>query len=94
VRGTGRHDPGTFSVLADRRMKPDPQGPPQLGLYALIGIGTLNLVSLLAGLGIGWYLDDRLGSFPAATLIGLAVGIAAGLTASWFQIRKYFTDAQ
>jgi len=74
-------------------MRPDPHGPPQLGLYALIGIGTLNLVSLLVGLGIGWYLDGRLGSFPAATLIGLAAGIAAGLTASWLQIRKYFTDA-
>jgi Putative F0F1-ATPase subunit Ca2+/Mg2+ transporter len=93
VPGTGRHDPGTLSVLADRRMTPDPQKPPQLGLYALIGIGTLNLVSLLVGLGIGWYLDGRLRSFPAATLMGLAVGIGAGLTASWFQIRKYFNDA-
>ncbi|MDQ1463896.1 MAG: hypothetical protein QOC73_837 [Actinomycetota bacterium] len=65
-----------------------------LGLYALIGIGTLNLVSLLVGLGIGWYLDRRLDSFPAATLIGLAVGVGAGITLSWFQIRKYFTDAR
>jgi F0F1-type ATP synthase assembly protein I len=60
----------------------------------LIGIGTLNLVSLLVGLGIGWYLDGRLHSFPAATLIGLCVGIVAGLAASWAQIRKYFTDTR
>ena len=73
-------------------MTSDPQRP-QLGLYALIGIGTLNLVTLLVGLGIGWYLDGRLHSFPAGTLIGLAVGIVAGLAVSWAQIRKYFTDS-
>jgi F0F1-type ATP synthase assembly protein I len=67
---------------------------PELGLYALIGLGTLNLASLLVGLGTGWYLDGLLHSFPIATLIGLAVGIGAGLTASWFQIRRYFTDAK
>ena len=74
-------------------MTPDPPRP-ELGLYALIGIGTLNLVSLLIGLGIGWFLDRRFDSFPAATLIGLAVGVGAGITLSWFQIRKYFTDAR
>ena len=71
----------------------DPERP-KLGLSALIGIGTLNLVSLLAGLGIGWYLDGRLGTFPTGALIGLGAGIVAGLTASWFQIRRYFTDAK
>ncbi|MDQ1486134.1 MAG: hypothetical protein QOJ62_1827 [Actinomycetota bacterium] len=69
------------------------RGRPELGLYALIGLGTLNLVSLLVGLGIGWFLDGQLGSSPAGTLIGLAVGIGAGVTASWFRIRKYFTDS-
>jgi hypothetical protein len=88
-----RRDPGTLPDWADRKMTSAPQRP-QLGLYALIGIGTLNLVSLLVGLGIGWFLDGRFHSFPAATLIGLAVGIAAGLTTSWLQIRRYFTDAK
>jgi hypothetical protein len=74
-------------------MTSDPQRP-QLGLYALVGIGTLNLVSMLLGLGIGWYLDGQIHSFPAGTLIGLAVGIVSGLTASWLQIRKYFTDTR
>jgi F0F1-type ATP synthase assembly protein I len=74
-------------------MTSDPQRP-QLGLYALVGIGTVNLVSMLLGLGIGWYLDDQIHSFPVGTLIGLAVGIFAGLTASWLQIRKYFTDTR
>jgi F0F1-type ATP synthase assembly protein I len=65
------------------------RGRRELGLYALVGIGTLNLASLVVGLGAGWFVDSRLGSFPACTLAGLALGIGAGLTASWFQIRKY-----
>ena len=93
VRGTDRRDPGTLPVAAPHRMTTDRQRP-QLGLYALIGIGTLNLVSLLIGLGIGWFVDGRLHSFPAATLIGLASGIGVGLTISWLQIRRYFSDAK
>lgn len=67
------------------------RGRPELNLYALVGIGTLNLGTLVLGLGIGWFIDGRIGTFPVVTLVGLMVGIAAGLTASWFQIRKYFT---
>jgi F0F1-type ATP synthase assembly protein I len=74
-------------------MSADPPRP-ELGLYALIGIGTLNLVCLLVGLGTGWFLDGQFDSFPAATLIGLAVGVGTGVILSWFQIRKYFTDAR
>ena len=68
------------------------RGRPELNLYALVGIGTLNLGSLLIGLGIGWFIDGRISSFPVCTLVGLAVGIGTGLTASWFQIRRYFND--
>jgi F0F1-type ATP synthase assembly protein I len=70
------------------------RGRPELNIYALVGIGTLNLGSLLIGLGIGWFIDGRVGSFPVCTLVGLVVGIGAGLTASWFRIRKYFTDSK
>ncbi len=68
------------------------RGRPELNLYALVGIGTLNLGSLVLGLGIGWFIDGRTGTFPVVTLMGLMIGIAAGLTASWFQIRKYFSN--
>jgi F0F1-type ATP synthase assembly protein I len=70
------------------------RGRPELNLYALVGIGTLNLGSLLLGLGIGWFIDSRASTFPVVTLIGLMAGIAAGLTASWFQIRKYFSKTR
>ena len=72
-------------------MSPD-RARPALSGYTLVGIGSLNLATLLAGLGLGWFIDGRLGSFPACALVGLAVGIAAGLTLSWLQIRKYLTD--
>lgn len=64
-----------------------------LGVFALIGLGSLNLGSLLLGLGVGWFVDRRLDTSPIFTLIGLAVGITAGIVASWFQIRRYFTNA-
>ncbi len=70
------------------------RGGRELGLYALIGIGTLNFASLLVGLGVGWLADGLLHSFPVLTLAGLALGIGAGLTASWFQIRKYLGPRQ
>ena len=72
-------------------MTPD-RGRPELNLYALVGLGALNLGSLLLGLGIGWFVDGQVGTFPALTLVGLMVGIATGLAASWFQIRKYFSN--
>jgi len=68
------------------------RGRPELTLYALVGIGTLNLGSLLIGLGVGWFVDGQVGTFPVVTLVGLMVGIGAGLTLSWFQIRKYFSN--
>jgi len=68
------------------------RGRPELNLYTLVGIGTLNLGSLLIGLGIGWFIDGQVGSFPVGTLVGLVVGIGVGLVASWVQIRKYFHD--
>ncbi|HEX7107195.1 MAG TPA: AtpZ/AtpI family protein [Acidothermaceae bacterium] len=70
------------------------RGRPELNLYALVGLGALNLGSLLLGLGIGWFVDGRIGTFPTLTLVGLMVGIATGVTASWFQIRKYFSDTR
>lgn len=75
------------------RGRPD-RGKAELNLYALVGIGALNFGSLLIGLGVGWFVDGRVGSFPVCTLVGLVVGIGAGLVASWLRIRKYFTDVR
>lgn len=70
------------------------RGRPQLGLYALVGIGSLNVGTLVTGLVIGWLADGWLGTFPALTITGLGVGIVAGLTASWLRIRAYFAHPE
>jgi ATP synthase protein I len=69
------------------------RGRSALGVSTLIRLGSMNLGSLLLGLGVGWFVDRQLDSSPVFVLIGLAVGIAAGLTASWMQIRRYLTNS-
>jgi len=47
--------------------------PPRLRDLAGIG-GTIALM-VAGGLGLGWLLDDQVGTSPLLTLIGLAVGV-------------------
>lgn len=70
----------------------DDQPKPTLDVWALVGIGSLNLASLLAGMGLGWLADSRLDSTPALTLAGMAVGIAVGIVGTWFRIRPFLRD--
>jgi hypothetical protein len=63
--------------------------PPNLSAWDLVGLGGLNLACLLVGLLVGWLVDDAAGTSPAFTLGGLALGIGAGIVASWFRIRTF-----
>jgi F0F1-type ATP synthase assembly protein I len=45
----------------------------------LVGLGTTLAVTVLAGLGGGYWLDGRLGTRPAFLLIGGALGVGAAL---------------
>jgi hypothetical protein len=38
---------------------------------------------------LGWLADQALGSDPALTLTGLALGIAGGLAGCWVQVRRF-----
>jgi len=55
----------------------------------LAGLGALNLACLVAGLALGWFVDDRLSATPVFTLAGLACGIAAGIWGSWLLVRPF-----
>jgi ATP synthase protein I len=47
---------------------------------ALIGqVGLIIVVSILLGIGAGLFVDHLLHSTPIATLIGLLLGLAAGV---------------
>jgi len=44
-----------------------------------LGVGTTLAVTVLAGLGGGYWLDDRLGTRPLLLLLGGTLGLGAGL---------------
>jgi ATP synthase protein I len=47
---------------------------------ALLGqVGLLIVIPTLLGLGLGLFIDRQLHSTPIATLIGLLLGLAAGV---------------
>lgn len=68
------------------------RGRPEFNLYTLVGIGAINVGSVLTGLVVGWLIDGQTGAFPVSTLLGLLIGIAIGLITSWLRIRDYFTQ--
>ena len=45
----------------------------------LLGLGTTLAVTVLAGLGGGYWLDGRLGTRPVFLLLGGAVGLGAAM---------------
>ncbi len=59
-----------------------------LGAWGFLGLGGLNFATILAGFGLGWLADTKLGSSPVWTLVGLALGVAAGIAGSWVRIRQ------
>jgi len=64
-------------------------GSSSFSLSTLAGLGLANACSLVAGLGLGHYLDGRLDTGPVFVLIGIAAGLALGLVGSFVQIRRY-----
>jgi F0F1-type ATP synthase assembly protein I len=61
---------------------PEPGREPDPNLRLLgdvLSFGWVLPACLAAGGGLGWFLDDRLGSFPAGTAILGLLGFLAGL---------------
>lgn len=62
---------------------------PSLNVRDLVGLGAVLVGSVVVGLGVGWWLDARLGHAPIFTLLGLAVGVVAGVWVSWLRVREF-----
>lgn len=60
-----------------------------LNAWSLLGIGSYNVVCVMAGMALGWFLDGRLGTTPGLTLTGLALGVVAGVVGTWHRIRSF-----
>ena len=61
----------------DDQQRPDLSGWSSLALLGQVGL-TIAL-SMLLGIGLGLFIDHQLNSAPVATLIGLLLGLAAGV---------------
>lgn len=63
------------------------RGAAYLALFSEIGF--VLLVTTLAGVGLGYWADTRLGTVPLFVLIGLFVGMGIGARAVWLLISRF-----
>jgi F0F1-type ATP synthase assembly protein I len=54
----------------------------------LVGLGGMLAGAVVLGMVLGLLVDHVAGTSPAFTLVGLAVGIAAGAFAFWARVRS------
>ncbi len=60
------------------------------GYLALFSeIGLLLLVTTLAGVAAGYWVDQRLGTLPVFVLIGFLAGAGAGTVGIWRLISRF-----
>ena len=52
-------------------------------------VGTINAVSVLLAMAIGWGIDHVLGTTPLFILLGLPLGILGGVVATVRVVRDY-----
>ena len=62
---------------------------PAPGIMVFAGLGLLNAVCLLVGLGIGWLVDRSLHTLPIFLFVGLLVGITVGALATRSELRRW-----
>jgi F0F1-type ATP synthase assembly protein I len=62
------------------------------GWPSLLGMGVALALLLVAGLAVGWVIDDFAHTLPIFTLVGLVVGIAAATRYAYVEFRKFYRD--
>jgi F0F1-type ATP synthase assembly protein I len=68
--------------MADRHPDPSFRG------RDLVGLGGMLAGAVVVGLVLGLLLDHVAGTSPTFTLVGIAVGIAAGVVGFWVRVRS------
>ena len=63
------------------------RGGAYLALFSEIGL--VLLVTTLAGVGVGYFVDTRLGSLPLFVLVGFLVGGAMGARAVYVLVSRF-----
>jgi F0F1-type ATP synthase assembly protein I len=66
------------------------RGTAYLALFSEIAF--VLLVTTLAGVGLGYWADTRLGTVPLFVLIGLFVGMGIGARAVWLLISRFLAQ--
>jgi F0F1-type ATP synthase assembly protein I len=52
-------------------------------------IGLVLLVTTLVGVGLGYWIDTRLGTVPLFVLIGVFAGMAVGARSVWLTVSRF-----
>lgn len=62
------------------------------GWSTLLGMGVVVALLFGSGLALGWYLDSVLHTSPILAIVGLALGLAAGVYYSIVQFRTFMKE--
>lgn len=62
------------------------------GWSTLLGIGTVTASMFAMGIALGWFADRLLHTFPILVLVGLTLGLAAGVYYTVVQFRSFMKD--
>jgi F0F1-type ATP synthase assembly protein I len=65
-----------------------------LGLSSLLNLGAVSAGSLGAGIALGWWLDELLHTSPIMVLVGIAVGLAGGISYTVVAVRSVLKREQ
>jgi hypothetical protein len=68
--------------------------PGRTGAYLALfsEVGIVLLVAILAGVGIGYWVDQRVGSVPIFALLGLLVGTGLGARAVYVLVIRFLAS--
>ena len=61
-------------------------------LATLLGLGAATGAIVLAGVGLGWLVDEIMGTFPACILAGLVLGIAGASVFIYTKFTKFLKE--